>query len=316
MDEAKFTAKRTQEKLEDLSTEVIKISYTDLKNVSAPIKDLLTDRGKVTEDSRNKQLIVTDIQSSIDKIRELARILDTPERQVLIEARIVEVSTNASLDLGVNWGIGYSQNPKGNTTNATSEIGLGGSFTVSPSSAAVGSAAGLGSSFQWGQVGVNTTILDLRLSALEANGEGRVVSNPRIMALNGENAKITQGTMIPYQTVQDGEISTEFIEAALSLEVTPVINPDNTVILAVKASNSAPGATSGQIDKKEAETKMLVKNGETMVIGGVFVETNNSSISGVPLLMDIPLLGNLFKSKNNIKTRTEMMVFITPRILQ
>ncbi len=315
MDEAKFTAKRTQEKLEDLSTEVIKISYTDLSNVSAPIKDLLTDRGKVTEDARNKQLIVTDIQRSIDKIKELARILDTPERQVLIEARIVEVSTNANLDLGVNWGIGYNQDPTGGG-NSTSDIGLGGLFTVSPSAAAVGGAAGLGSSFQWGQIGVDTTILDLRLSALEANGEGRVVSNPRIMALNGENAKITQGTMIPYQTVQDGEISTEFIEAALSLEVTPVINPDNTVILVVKASNSAPGSTGGQIDKKEAETKMLVKNGETMVIGGVFVERDISSESGVPLLMDIPLMGNLFKSKSSEKRRTEMMIFITPRILQ
>lgn len=265
----------------------------------------------MTEDSRNKQLIVTDIQSSIDKVRELARILDTPERQVLIEARIVEVSTNATLDLGVNWGVSYSQDRTGGG-NATSEIGLGGKFTVSP-----GAATGLGSSFQWGQVGVNTTILDLRLSALEANGEGRVVSNPRIMALNGENAKISQGTKIPYTVTDDeGKTSTEFIDAALSLDVTPVINPDNTVILVVKVSNSSRSGSSDDIDLKEAETKMLVKNGETMVIGGVFVETDTSSEIGVPLLMDIPLLGNLFKSKSNTMKRDEMMVFITPRILQ
>ncbi|MBE0500149.1 MAG: type IV pilus secretin PilQ [Desulfuromonadales bacterium] len=311
MDEAKFSAKRTQEKLEDLSTEVIKISYTDLKNVSAPVKDILSSRGKVTEDSRNKQLIVTDIRSNIEKIRALAKILDTPERQVLIEARIVEVSTSANLDLGVNWGISHDQTPGGGG-NYSSALSLGGNFNVTPSLGA----AGVGSAFQWGQIGVDTTILDLRLGALEAKGDGRVVSNPRIMALNGEKAKITQGTLIPYQTVQDGEISTEFIEAALALEVTPVINPDNTVILVVKASNSAPGASPGQIDKKEAETKMLVANGETMVIGGVFVESDNSSVRGVPFLMDIPLLGNLFKSKNSVKTRTEMMVFVTPRILQ
>jgi type IV pilus assembly protein PilQ len=311
MDEAKFSAKRTQEKLEDLTTEVIKISYTDLKNVTKPVKALLTTRGRVTEDSRNKQLIVTDIKRNIEKIKALAAILDTPERQVLIEARVVEVSTTANLDLGVNWGLSHSQNPAG-SGNYDASVSLGGNFTITP---ALG-VSGVGSAFQWGQIGVNTTILDLRLSALEARGEGRVVSNPRIMALNGEKAKITQGTLIPYQTVQDGEISTEFIEAALSLEVVPVINPDNSVILTVKVSNSAPGASAGQIDKKEAETKMLVANGETMVIGGVFVEVDTSAESGVPILMDIPLLGNLFKSRNAVKTRTELMVFITPRIIE
>jgi type IV pilus assembly protein PilQ len=311
MDEAKYSAKRTQEKLEDLTTEVIKVSYTDLKNVTKPIKGLLTSRGSVTEDNRNKQLIVTDIKRNIEKIKALVAILDTPERQVLIEARIVEVNTNANLDLGVNWNIFHSQNPAGGSNNS-SALSLGGLFAVNPSFAS----PGVGSVFQWGQIGIDSTILDLRLSALEAKGDGKVVSNPRIMALNGETAKITQGTLIPYQTVSDGEVSTEFIEAALALEVTPVINPDNTVILTVKASNSAPGATAGQIDKKEAETKMLVANGETMVIGGVYVERESFSVTGVPVLMDIPLLGNLFKSTKTIKVRSEMMVFITPHIIQ
>jgi type IV pilus assembly protein PilQ len=310
MDEAKFSAKRTQEKLEDLSTEVIKISYTDLGNITDPVKALLSERGSITEDSRNKQIIVTDIRSNIEKIKALAAILDTPERQVLIEARIVEVNTSANLDLGINWGITYDQNPGGGG-NASSALSLGGDFTVAP---ALG-AAGVGSSFSWGQVGVNTTILDLRLGAIETNGEGRVVSNPRIMALNGETATITQGTMIPYTIQTQNGPETEFIEAALALNVTPVINPDNTVILNVKASNSSPGG-GGAIDKKEAKTKMLVADGETMVIGGVFVESTNSSESGVPILMDIPLLGNLFRSKSKLKNRSEMMIFITPRILK
>ena len=323
MDEAKFTAKRTQEKLEDLVTEVIKISYTDLKNVSAPMKDLLTERGKITEDSRNKQLIVTDIQRNLDKVRELAKILDTPERQVLIEARIVEVATTANLDLGVNWNIFYSQSAQHDGTgNTNGEIGMGGNFVVPAFGAGTGQTAGFGTGFTWGQVGVNTTILDLRLSALETAGEGQVVSNPRVMALNGEKAKISQGTMIPYQTVSADEIKTELVEAALSLEVTPVINPDNSVILTVKATNSSPGTTvatgagaAPSIDTKEAETKMLVKDGETMVIGGIYVEKDDYSVNGVPILMDIPLLGHLFKSTKTNKNRTELMIFITPRIL-
>ena len=199
---------------------------------------------------------------------------------------------------------------------------MGGNFVVPAFGAGTGQTAGFGTGFTWGQVGVNTTILDLRLSALETAGEGQIVSNPRVMALNGEKAKISQGTMIPYQTVSADEIKTELVEAALSLEVTPVINPDNSVILTVKATNSSPGTTvatgagaAPSIDTKEAETKMLVKDGETMVIGGIYVEKDDYSVNGVPILMDIPILGHLFKSTKTNKNRTELMIFITPRIL-
>ena len=131
-----------------------------------------------------------------------------------------------------------------------------------------------------------------------------------------------QGTQIPYQTVSDGEVATTMVEAALSLEVTPVINPDNSVIMTVRATNSTPGTTvatgagaAPSIDTKEAETKMLVKDGETMVIGGIYVENDDYSRNGVPILMDIPILGHLFKSTKTNKNRTELMIFITPRIL-
>jgi type IV pilus assembly protein PilQ len=320
MEESKYTAARTKEKLEDVVTEVIKVSYTDLKNITGPVKALLTERGSVTEDSRNKQLIISDIPKTVEAARELTKILDTPERQVLIEARIVEVNTTANLDLGVQWDIYHSQNPAG-SENMSGSVSLGGSFVIPPF--VQNQPAGLGSSFTWGQVGVDTTILDMRLSAVESSGNGRVVSNPRILTLNGESAKISQGTMIPYQTVSNNEIRTELVEAALSLEVTPVINPDNTVILAVKTSNSTPGTTvatgagsAPQIDKKEAETKMLVKDGETMVIGGIYIEKEDFSENGVPFLMDIPLIGNLFKSTKSNKNRTELMIFITPRIVE
>lgn len=322
MEESKYTAARTKEKLEDLVTEVIKISYTDLKNVTAPVKNLLTERGKVTEDARNKQLIVNDIPKVIESAKELAAILDTPERQVLIEARIVEVSTTANLDLGINWDIYHNQNPAG-TPNMEGEIGLGGNFVIPPFAAGTGQAAGIGTGFTWGAIGVDSTILDLRLAAVETAGEGRVVSNPRILTLNGEKAKISQGTMIPYQTVSSDEIKTDLVEAALSLEVAPVINPDNSIILKVLATNSTPGTTvatgagaAPSIDKKEAETKMLVQDGDTMVIGGIYVEKDDYSENGVPILMHIPLIGNLFKSQKTNKNRAELMIFITPRIVE
>jgi len=328
MDEAKFTADRTKEKLENLVTEVITVSYTDLGNISKPSRELLTDRGKITEDSRNKQLIVTDIPKIIEEVRNLVSILDTPEKQVLIEARIVEVSTTANLDLGINWGFAYSQDasfsvPHQGTSTQESGLGLGGNFVVPAFAAGLGQTAGIGGEFSWGRVGFDTTILDLRLGALETAGEGQVISNPRIMTLNGEKAKISQGTMIPYQTVSSSEIKTELVEAALSLEVTPVINPDGSVILEIKATNSTPGSTvatgagaAPSIDTKEAETKMLVMDSETMVIGGIYVEKDDYSENGVPLLMDIPLIGHLFKSTKTNKNRTELMIFITPRIIE
>jgi type IV pilus assembly protein PilQ len=322
MDEAKFSAERTKEKLEDLEKAVITVSYTDLKNVANPAREFLTDRGTITEDSRNKKLIVKDIPKVIVEIQELVAELDTPEKQVLIESRIVEVTNTYNFDFGINWLVDYSQDASfaapHTTSNQESSFGFGGDFVVSPLGPGAGIQPGLGSTLSWGRVGVDTTILDLRISAAETAGDARVVSNPRILTLNGEKAKISQGTLIPYVSSDGDSVKTEFVEAALKLEVTPVINPDNTVILDVLATNSAPqqfGALVG-IDNKEAKSKMLVKDGETMVIGGVFVETDEEDERGVPVLMKIPLLGHLFKSSTVRRTRAELMVFITPRIIE
>ncbi len=319
MDEAKFTAERTKEKLEDLEKAVITVSYTDLKNVSGPAKKFLTDRGSITEDARNKKLIIKDIPKVIEEIRDLVSELDTPEKQVLIEARIVEVDVDTSFELGINWNILYNQD--GTTpfaSNQTSQVGFGGDFLIVPGSAGTGNQPGLGTTFSFGRLGVDTTVLDLRLSALETAGNGRVVSNPRIMTLNGEEAKISQGTMIPYQSSDGDTVKTELVEAALSLKVTPIVNPDNSVIIDVEATNDTPGAELGgltSIDKKAAETKMLVKDGETMVIGGVYVEQEEYSERGVPMLMNIPFIGQLFRSTRTSTNRAELMVFITPRII-
>ncbi|TRO84118.1 type IV pilus secretin family protein [Trichloromonas acetexigens] len=334
MEEAKFTAARNKEKLEDLVTEVVPVSYTAIKNVEGPSKELMTERGKLTADDRNKQIIVTDIPSVITAIKKLVAILDTPERQVMIEARIVEADSTFNRNLGVNWGFGYADRIKDSFSEAIdagansgwlgdSNLGFGGNFIIPPAGASMAQAAGIGGGIQFAKFAADALTLDLRLSAMESQGSGKIISRPRVTTLNGEKAKISQGTMIPYQTVSNDEITTELVEAALSLEVTPVINPDNSIILDIKATNSSPGTTvatgagaAPEIDSKEAETKVLVKDGETTVIGGIFVENNDFAENGVPILRSIPFLGNLFKSTQKNNLRSELLIFITPRIIK
>lgn len=324
MDEAKMTAARSREKLEDLNTEVITISYADVGNVSEPAKKLLTERGKITEDKRNKQLIITDIANSIADIRKLIKLLDTPEKQVLIEARIVEATTTFSRDLGVKWGISHQSDTGGNASLNTANVGLGGSFLISPNNVTgLTGTAGLGSALTFGRVGVDSTILDLRISALETSGHGKVISTPRVTTMNGSKAVISQGTEIPYQSTDDnGKTETEFKKAELSLTVTPEINPDGSIFLQILAKNDSRGAdvptglgSAPAIDTKTADTKVLVRDGETTVIGGIFVEEKRTGEDGVPYLMKIPILGHLFKSTNRKEERRELLVFITPRIL-
>lgn len=318
MKEAELTAAASQEKLEPLVTEVVTVSYADLKNVAGPAKELLSERGSITEDSRNKLLIVTDVPQRIEKIKELVGILDTPERQVMIEARIVQVNSNYSRNLGVNWGLFETDNDS--FKNIT---GAGGGFLVDTANAEQGvgritATAGFGTQFE---IGIGSSVLDLQISALESDGKGKVISTPRVTTLNGETATISQGTTIPYQSSGDNGLpKTEFISAELKLEVTPVINPDNSIILEILATNDSPSQTAGSdapsIDTKKAETKVLIQDGETTVIGGIFVETSNDSETGVPVLKNVPWVGNLFKSQNKQVVKDELLIFITPRIVQ
>jgi type IV pilus assembly protein PilQ len=317
MDEAKLTAARTREKLEDLYTEVIEVSYTALDNVVGPARELLTERGKITADNRNKQVIVTDVASVIVEIRKLVKILDTPERQVLIEARIVEANSSFSRDLGVNWRINNDNNP-GDLPSNSADFSGGGGFLLFPSIASAGLAGGI----TFGQIGIDSTVLDLRISALETSGNGKVISRPRVTTLNGEEASIAQGTEIPYQTTSDEGPTTEFKKAELSLKVKPVINPDGSIILEIVANNSSIGSlvatgigSAPAINTKEAKTKLLVMDGETTVIGGIFVESENFGESGIPFLRKIPILGRLFRSNSQSSTRSELLIFITPRIV-
>ncbi|WP_321370716.1 type IV pilus secretin PilQ [uncultured Desulfuromusa sp.] len=311
MKEAELTSMRTQEKLESLITEVVPVSYADLSVVSNPAKKLLSDRGNITEDARNKLLIITDIKQRIEQVRDLISILDTPEQQVMIEARIVEVNSDYSRQLGINWGLSSSFNDSNLDSMALS---AGGDFIVGTSLAPVG---GVGAGFKFGDIGLDNTILDLRLSALEGASKAKVISTPRVTTLNGEEATISQGTEIPYQTVEDGEVKIEFKEVVLELVVTPVINPDGSVILTIDAKNDSlvPGGE-GALYKKTANTKVLVQDGETTVLGGIFIESTGDSDSGVPFLKGLPGVGHLFKSTTKTSSKNELLIFVTPRILR
>ncbi len=319
MKEAELTATRSQEKLEPLTTEVVTVSYADLGSVAGPASEILSERGSITEDSRNKMLIITDVKSRIDDAKALIEILDTPERQVMIEARIVQVASNYSRDLGINWFLQGQDDPISPSVQGIG--GAGGGFLIDPVDAAgtLLATPGLSTQVQIGEALVDDIILSFQLSALEADGKGKVISTPRVTTLNGETALISQGTSIPYQTSGNDGPKTEFVNAELKLEVTPVINPDNTIILDVLATNDSPsltaGATAPSIDTKKAQTKVLVNDGATTVIGGIFVENESETEEGVPYLMNVPILGNLFKSSKVQTTKDELLIFITPRII-
>ncbi len=324
MKEAELTAVRSQEKLEPVVTEVVTVSYADLGSVAGPAKEILSDRGSITEDSRNKLLIITDVPQRIEKAKELIAILDTPERQVMIEARIVQVNSNYSRDLGINWGLFVKNDDafSGGDDSFQSISSGGGGFLVDVADGAgsFSSVPGFATQMTLGDPLINNVVLDLQISALEADGKGKVISTPRVTTLNGETAIISQGTTIPYQTSGADGPKTEFVNAELKLEVTPVINPDGSIILEVLATNDSPSLTAGasapSIDTKKAETKVLIHDGETTVIGGIYIETIQESEEGIPTLKDIPIVGQLFKSTKKQTVKDELLIFITPRIMR
>ncbi|MGM0416428.1 MAG: type IV pilus secretin PilQ [Thermodesulfobacteriota bacterium] len=328
METERLRSKQEVKRLEDTQTEIFAINYKDAESFEDVIDDILSDQGEVQVIEGSKKIMVNDIPSKLEEIRDILRQLDEPVKQVMIEARIVEANTSDGLDLGVNWGFSYQNDEMGGLTTPTGGvgienmdsvgIGLGGSFLLP---GAIGT-SGLGGEFTFGRLGFDDKVLNLRIAALETAGKGRVVSAPKVLTLDGETAKIEQGTSIPYQSVSDQGTTTEFEDATLSLEVTPEVNPDSTIILEILASNSTVGNTvatgagsAPAIDTKEAETKLLLKNGETTVIGGIYVENELNSVTGTPFLKDIPFFGNLFKSRNKSNTRSELLIFITPRIV-
>lgn len=325
--EAEDAAKAAEAKIkaEPIETRVFPISYADVDKVESAIKNakVLSGRGNVSIDKRTSSIIVKDVPNSIKEIESLIKTLDTPTPQVMIEARIVEADTSSVKELGIQWGM-FGRTPDGLLTTGG---GLAQSATTSSPfasdnlfvnlPAAVG--AGAGGAINLGFVNpAHTFSIDLQLSALESAGKGKIISNPRIMTIDNEKATIKQGKSIPVQTTSAEGTKTEYIDMALELTVTPHITPDGSIVMKIESKKNEPdwgNAVAGipAKDTKEVSTQVLIKDGETLVIGGIFKTKESESKSGVPWFNRIPLLGWLFKKERTEITQNELLIFITPR---
>ncbi|MBT1070447.1 type IV pilus secretin family protein [Pelotalea chapellei] len=299
----------------ELKTETFSVNYADTVGIAAQFASLKTDRGTIAQDVRTNKVIVKDIPQALDDMRRLLSQLDVPEKQVMIEARIVEATSTFSRNLGVNWGVHFRDAAASFLGINSLDTGFGG-LTSAPPTSGTGTTAGGNMGISFGTLGSNVQ-LDMRLNAAASAGLIKIVSTPKVATLNNKTAKITQGQQIPYTSSTSDKVETKFIEAALSLEVTPHINANGTIGMKIDAKNDSPGAGGNPppINKKQATTEMLLRDGETTVIGGIYVDSDTEADDGVPFLMDVPLLGKLFKTNNKSKTKTELLIFITPRIL-
>ena len=326
--------------LAPLQSEFIRIRYAKAVDVidlfeagSEEGGSLISERGSVVVDERTNSIVVTDTAAKLSEIRDLIEKVDIPIRQVMIEARIVIASSNIDEQLGIRWGGGFLNtngdqftSVAGDTASVTSLNNqlIGGGQVTAPSAPFVDLGVAEGTSgFALGFTSTDL-FLTAELSALEASGEGEVVSQPKVITGDKQKASIKSGTEIPYQEgAASGATTTAFKEAVLKLDVTPNITPDDRVLLDLVVNQDSLGdlVPSGNggliptIDTTELTTQVLVGNGETVVLGGVFKNEELLKVEKVPFLGDIPYLGSLFKSTANTQQKTETLIFITPRIL-
>jgi type IV pilus assembly protein PilQ len=323
--------------LEPVRTEAFQLNYQKaeafkkifgIDDSGGANRSILTKRGSAVVDPRTNQLFITDIASKLDEIRALIQKTDIPTRQVMIEARIVEASDSFSSSLGAKlsfgvqqsrFALGGNQATPGSTTatGATTTPTLGGSSINLPAAALNGNAAGTVALTLFNAAA--TRFIGLELSALEADGKGKIISSPRVITADQLKALIEQGTEIPYQqATSSGATSVSFRKANLKLEVTPQITPDGNVILDVDVTKDSVGIQTDSglaIDTKHVQTQVLIDNGGTVVIGGIYTQTETKDINKVPFFGDIPLFGNLFKTTDRTNNKTELLIFLTPKIL-
>jgi type IV pilus secretin PilQ/predicted competence protein len=324
-EEEVLNAKRTKERLEDLVTELIPVNYSTASELQTQVKNILSERGSISVDTRTNTLVIKDIPKNITEARQLVETLDKETPQVIIEARIVEASTSFSRDLGIKWGGQAGLDSAGNPTiqigGGRSTIGIKGgigtntvaNFPVAgPTSAITFNLANLG----------DITNLDIELSALESAGEAEIISAPKITTLDNKEASIEQGLRIPYlKLTAEGTATTEFIEANIKLSVTPSVTSDGHIKMNIKASKDSPDdsiTVQGvpAIDKKEAITEVLVKDGDIVVIAGIYTIEKGHRTERVPLLGKVPVLGWLFKRTEKDDDRRDLLIFISPKIVQ
>ncbi len=307
---------KAEDENEPLVQEVLRVNYATAGEVQAAINNgkLLSTRGTITPDGRMNTLIVKDTQKSIDRIKELVKIMDIAKPQVMIEAKLVEVGTTYSENLGIRWGGNFSSQTFPNTTS--------GNFSVNTPTVNAGPATSNPGGTMNLTVGhANSLSVNMSLSALESIGKSKTLSNPKILTMDNESATIQQGTTFFIPTVSQSGTQTQSQTATLSLQVTPKITPDGYIQLKVNATdNSLQPGTAGAtavVNTKSLTTQALVKNGETLVLGGIYRTDESESSDRVPLLSKIPGLGWLFKTKNvNGPNISELLIFITPTIVR
>lgn len=354
-EEAKAIAQSV--KLAPIQTEYLKLSYakvTDIEKLITETKQsnnsgggsgsrsndnsgetLLSPRGSISVDARTNTLIINDTSQNIDKVRKMVDLLDVAVKQVMVEARIVRATTDFTKEMGVKWGI-LSQG-----INQNSDLLVGGSDTTlwdlkTPSddgkytiqrpqnlNVDLGVTSQGASRIAFGLISLSDFMLDLELSALQADGYGEVISTPKVLTADKQAAKVASGTQIPYQSSQGGGANavstTSFVDATLSLDVTPSITPDGKIQMLLQIKNDSVGnpTPTGQytINKNEINTNVLVENGETVVLGGIFEQQTANTQTKVPFLGDLPYVGRLFRKDVKKDNKSELLIFVTPRIV-
>lgn len=328
-------SKKQIEELEPMYSEYIQINYAKASDIAALLKSsettLMSDRGMVTTDKRTNTLLVQDTAAKLAEVRQLVARLDIPVRQVLIESRIVIASNDFSKELGVKFGLnketgfnggnniisvgGTRPNPTGdvidpNFPDSTAD-GLLVALPVIGASSSIGLAIGK----------VGSYMLNLELSAMEAEGQGEIISSPRVLTSNQKTAFIESGTEIPYQqATSSGATSTSFQKAVLSLSVTPQITPDDRLIMDLQISKDSVGEFSVDgipaIDTNEISTQVLVDDGETLVLGGIYEQEKRHEIDRTPFFGELPLVSWMFKKELNQNDKAELLIFVTPKIVK
>lgn len=328
-------ANKQVEEFAPLRTEFIQVRYAKATDILALVSaegSLLSERGNASVDSRTNTIIIQDTASSIEEIRRAIAVLDVPVKQVLIEARIVVASTNVGENLGIRWGGGYG------VLDGSDNVTLGGGIDsvrrfnegvtsgspvrdISSTDSVVNlplSTTGA-TTFAFG-LSTDEYVLDLELSALESDGKAEIISQPRVITADGQTARIQAGTEIPYeQASASGATTIVFKEAVLKLEATPQITPDERVLMDLMINKDAVGEIFGNvpsIDTNELETQVLVNNGETIVLGGIFQSEDVTQIDKTPFFGDLPVIGRLFRRTTRSEDKSELLIFITPRLVK
>lgn len=336
--EARMQERRAKEKLEDLVVKFQPVNYASVGNVAKMVQRLLSARGTVNTDERTNTVIIKDIPTVIDESVALIKAIDTPTPQVLIEAKIVEANLDFSRELGTVWGSGIQRyNDAWDESSGDSQIRGVPDFRLHPDPRLLSGTGELNnfvidnpiSSLPTALVNLGAFLLDdqfnveLQLQAAESTGEGKVISSPRVVTLDNRQAEIKQGVAIPYQTFENGDAQLQFVDAVLSLNVKPHITADKSIIMMLEVTRDAPDdsvatGSSGApaIAKNQAKTETLVRDGQTLVIGGIYTIQKGERSSRVPYLWSIPLLGNMFKSTEVRDIRKELLIFVTPRIVE